>query len=82
MQAQLNKVRVEGKTDEKYIKKLMGKANVIVESANKLWSKAFPVFLMPFQHMYNACTTYGVYKHEVANSDSIEIEMQQELDEE
>ena len=39
LQAQPNKVRVDGKNEEKYMEKLLGKAKVIVESANKLWRK-------------------------------------------
>ncbi|KAL7961463.1 P-loop containing nucleoside triphosphate hydrolase protein [Trichoderma compactum] len=37
MQAQPNKLRTKGKTDEKYEEKLLAKANVISASANRLW---------------------------------------------
>ncbi|KAH8737589.1 hypothetical protein BGZ61DRAFT_337197 [Ilyonectria robusta] len=37
MQAQPNKLRLKGKDNEKYEEKLMVKAKVISESANKLW---------------------------------------------
>ncbi|KAH7170636.1 hypothetical protein EDB81DRAFT_753132 [Dactylonectria macrodidyma] len=37
MQAQPNKIRLKGKDNEKYEEKLMIKAKVISESANKLW---------------------------------------------
>ncbi|KAH7162747.1 P-loop containing nucleoside triphosphate hydrolase protein [Dactylonectria estremocensis] len=37
MQAQPNKIRLKGKDNEKYEEKLMIKAQVISESANKLW---------------------------------------------
>ena len=32
-------MRVEGKNEDKYMEKLLGKAKVIVESANKFWRK-------------------------------------------
>ncbi|KAF3762423.1 hypothetical protein M406DRAFT_92805 [Cryphonectria parasitica EP155] len=37
MQAQPNKLRLEAKDEEKYKEKLLNKANVIANSANKLW---------------------------------------------
>ncbi len=40
MQAQPNKVRVEGKSEEKYIEKLLGKARAIAESANRIWRES------------------------------------------
>ena len=69
MQAQPNKVRVEGKSEEKYMEKLLGKAKAIVESANRIWrtaSKTFRDFLG---------SRYGL-------TSLAEIELQQELEEE
>lgn len=39
MQAQPNKLRLEAKDEEKYKEKLLHKANVIADSANRLWRK-------------------------------------------
>lgn len=40
IQAQPHKVRIKGKSNEKYEEKLMAKADVISKSANKLWRKS------------------------------------------
>ena len=39
MQARPNKVRVEGKSEDKYLEKLLAKARVITDSANRIWRK-------------------------------------------
>lgn len=39
MQAQPNKVRLGGADEEKYTQKLLAKAKVIADSANRIWRK-------------------------------------------
>lgn len=50
LQAQPNKLRLEAKDEEKYIEKLLSKAKVIAESANRLWRK-----LLLNTNMMNIC---------------------------
>ena len=44
MQAQPNKIRLKGQAEEKYEEKLMAKANVISNGANRLWRRFPPSF--------------------------------------
>lgn len=44
MQAQPNKVRLEAKDEQKYMDKLLAKAKVITDSANRIW-REFPPLL-------------------------------------
>ena len=43
MQAQPNKVRLEAKDEQKYMDKLLAKAKIITESANRIWREYFSV---------------------------------------
>jgi replicative superfamily II helicase len=45
MQAQPNKIRLEAKDEQKYKEKLLLKAKVIADSANRLWREYLCVFL-------------------------------------
>ena len=45
-QAQPNKIRLEAKDEDKYIDKLLVKAKIITESANKLWRKSFQPYVV------------------------------------
>lgn len=40
MQAQPNKARLEAKDDQKYREKLLARAKIIADSANRLWRKS------------------------------------------
>lgn len=39
MQAQPNKLRLEARDEQKYVEKLLAKATVIADSANRIWRK-------------------------------------------
>ncbi|KAK4165689.1 P-loop containing nucleoside triphosphate hydrolase protein [Cladorrhinum sp. PSN259] len=68
MQAQPNRARLGGEKDEeKYNEKLLGKAKVIADSANRLWRKLMPS---------------GPGRYWRLMTKRTEIEMQQDLDEE
>lgn len=66
MQAQPHKLRLEANDEDKYTEKLLNKAKVIADSANRLWRK----FTMKFVCIGKLLIC------------SLEIEMQQEIDEE
>lgn len=66
LQAQPNKLRLEAKDEERYKEKLLNKAKVIADSANRLWRKF-------------ALATPWVGKSLMS---FLEIEMQQDIDEE
>jgi hypothetical protein len=70
MQAQPNKVKLGATDEQKYKDKLLAKARIITDSANRIWRKLF--FFLSFE------STSGT---EPGGSHT-EIEMQQELDEE
>lgn len=40
LQAQPNKVRLEAEDEQKYEEKLLAKARIIADSANRLWRKS------------------------------------------
>ena len=46
LQAQPNKARLEEKDEQRYMDKLMGKAKIISDSANRLWRKSRPAPLL------------------------------------
>jgi hypothetical protein len=41
LQAQPNKARLEGKDEQRYMDKILGKAKIISDSANRLWRTYF-----------------------------------------
>jgi DNA polymerase theta len=67
MQAQPNKVKLGANDEQKFKDKLLAKARIIADSANRLWRKN----LLEFIRLGS-----------LANGVPAEIEMQQELDEE
>ena len=67
VQAQPNKVRLEARDEQKYKEKLLGKAQVIADSANRLWRKLLLL---------------GIYCFIAKLTWSVELEMQQDIEEE
>jgi len=61
MQAQPNKVRLETRDENKYRDKLLAKAKVIVDSANRIWRK------FPFPFLLNAVTAVALPRFKAKN---------------
>lgn len=57
MQAQPNKVKLGAKDEQKYMDKLLAKARIIVDSANRLWRK----FSFPIPPLL-CCSQEGLYR--------------------
>jgi hypothetical protein len=69
MQAQPNKVRLEARDEQKYKDKLLAKAKIIADSANRLWRKI-------------PCSRRFFYCQMLNSVCPPEIEMQKDLEEE
>jgi hypothetical protein len=74
MQAQPNKIRLkEQQEDGQYEEKLLAKAQIVVDSANRIWRKPAPVF---------PCTAQGLARSlgfRLSLTAIVELEMQVEL---
>lgn len=55
MQAQPNKIKLEARDEQKYKDKLLLKAKVICDSANRLWREflSFPFFPKPSSFLFH-----------------------------